>query len=131
MLVIATCLAICGAARAQAVARERIDLRVPRDPLRLMISDGLVGGVVGAAVGGGLLGIKSAAGHGQRDWASVLATSAGIGIAAGLMWGAMQSGSGPSSAGTPRPARDGMSFADQHTHDRRGLVTLPVFERGF
>ena len=96
-----------------------------------MIADGLLGGGVGVAVGGGLLGIKSAAGHGQRDWASVLATSAGIGIAAGLMWGAMQSRSGASSAGTPRPARDGMSFADQHTHDRRGLVTLPVFGRGF
>lgn len=131
VLVIASCLAICGAARAQAVARERIDLSVHRDPLRLMIADGLVGGVVGVAVGGALLGIKSAAGHGQRDWASMLATSAGIGIAAGLMWGAMQSRSVPSSAGALRPARDGMSFADQHTHDRRSLVTLPVFGRGF
>jgi hypothetical protein len=124
----AACLAICGAARAQAVAKERIDLHLTRDPLRLMIADGLVGGVAGVAVGGGLLGIKSAAGHGQRDWASMLATTAGIGIAAGVMWGAI---SGPSSAGTLRPAKDGMSFADQHTHDRRGLVTLPVFERGF
>jgi hypothetical protein len=131
VLVIAACLAICGAAHAQAVARERIDLRVPRDPLRLMIADGLVGGAVGVAVGGGFLGIMSAAGRGQRDWASMLASSAGIGIVAGLMWGAMQSGSDRSSAGTLRPARDGMSFADQHTHDRRGLITLPVFGRAF
>jgi len=133
VLAIAVSLAICGAAQAQApdVARERIDLRVPRDPLRVMITGGLVGGVAGVAVGGGLLGLTSAAGNGQRDWASMLATSAGIGIVAGLIWGAMQSRSGPSSAGTLRPARDGMSFADQHPHDRRGLVVLPVFGHGF
>jgi hypothetical protein len=96
-----------------------------------MITGSLMGGVAGAAVGGGLLSIMSATGHGQRDWASTLATSAGIGIAAGLLWGAMQSGSGPSSAETLRPTRDGMSFADQHTHDKRGLVMIPAFGRGF
>jgi hypothetical protein len=131
VLTLAACLAVFGAARAAAPPRERIDLRVSRDPLRLILRDGLVGGLAGVAVGGGVLGIMSATGQGQRNWASVLATSAGIGLAVGVVWGVVESGSAPSAALALRPAKDGLSFGDQHTHDLSGTVMLPVFGHRF
>jgi hypothetical protein len=131
ILMVAACLAVGGAALAPVMARETIDTRVPRDPLRHMIANGFVGGLTGVAVGGGVLGLMSAAGHGQHDWVSVLATSAGVGFAAGVLWGAIESKAGPPSPLALRPAKDGLSFADQHLDDRSGTVMLPFFGRRF
>jgi hypothetical protein len=130
ILVVAACLALGGAARAPAMAQERIDTRVPRDPLRHLVANGFAGGLTGIAVGGGVLGLMSATGH-SHDWASVLATSAGVGFAAGVLWGAIELKAGRPSALFLRPAKDGSSFADQHPHDRSGTVMLPVFGRHF
>jgi hypothetical protein len=90
-----------------------------------------VGGLAGVAVGGGVLGIMTATGQGQRDWASVFATTAGIGRAVGLVWGVVESGSRPSPALALRPAKDVLSFGDQHAHDLSGTVMLPVFGHRF
>jgi len=131
VLTAAACLALCAIARAGPPPSEKIDLRVPRDPLRLILRDGFVGGLAGVAVGGGVLGIMSVTGQGQRDWASVLAASAGVGLAVGLVWGVVESGSPPSPALALRPATDGLSFGEQHAHDLSGTVMLPVFGHRF
>lgn len=131
VLTIAACLAVYAMARAENPPHERIDLRVSPDPMRLILRGGFVGGLAGVAVGGGVLGIMSATGQGQRDWASVLATTAGIGLAVGFVWGVVESGSRPSPALALRPPKDGLSFGDQHTHDLSGTVMLPVFGHRF
>lgn len=124
------CLCICAAPRAQAVARPpEIDLRVPRRSLRLALSYGLMGGLAGAALGGGVVGFLSATGQAQPDWRSVLATSAGVGFALGALVGALRPAP-PSALLALRPARDGLSFGDQHKGDLSGTVLLPLFGRG-
>lgn len=110
---------------------EKLELRVRRDPLRHVIGYGLVGGVAGTAVGAGFLGVMVGTGHGSLDWGSVLATGAGIGVAVGIFAGVMSAGGTPSPAVMPRPASDGLSFADQHRSDLSGTVMLPVFGNRF
>ncbi len=138
MLVAAVCVAICGSSGAQVatsqqvITSQKIDLGVHRDPLRTMISYGLVGGLAGAAVGGGVLGVMGVAGQAQRDWMSLLATSAGIGLALGLVWGAADAGARSSNTLALRPpTTDGLSFADQHKLDLDHRFLLPVFGHGF
>jgi hypothetical protein len=136
VLTVAASFAVCGAERAlasppQILTKPMIELRARRDPLRLMLTDGLVGGLTGAAVGGGLMGLMSATGQGHRDWASVLATSAGLGLAAGLAWGIIDSGSTSSNARARPPVRDGLAFVDQHKQDLSGMVMLPVLGHRF
>lgn len=128
----AVCVVLCGSSRAQVSTSQKIDLEVHRDPLRTMISYGLVGGLAGAAVGGGVLGVMGATGQVQRDWMSLLATSAGLGLALGVVWGAVDAGASSHSLLALRPPMtDGLSFADQHPLDLDHKFLLPVFGHGF
>jgi hypothetical protein len=131
VLALAASVALAGKAHAQGAPPDALHLRP--DARQMVIADALVGGVAGAAAGGGVLGVMSVTGNPQRDWLPVLAASAGLGFVLGLTWGLVQSRSPPQLRLGPTPVRDGLSFADTHQGggDRRGTVMLPVFGHGF
>ncbi|BDG09101.1 hypothetical protein AMPC_22140 [Anaeromyxobacter paludicola] len=130
VLALVACLVICRASRAQVTTSQRLDFRVRRDPLRHLLSYGLVGGLTGAAIGGGVLGLLGTAGPAQPDVLSVIATSAGIGFAVGMIWSIVES-EPHAPALALRPPRDGLSFSDLHPGERSGTVLLPIFGQRF
>jgi hypothetical protein len=120
-LVVAVTLVGFGVARADEVV-------VHRNPAGTVLRDTVSGGVLGSAVAGGVIlynmGIQN---HHNYDWGRTLAWGAGIGLAAGLVWGIVDAASGPSYAMATPVAHDGMSASlDTHRLDQSNKVLMPV-----
>jgi hypothetical protein len=107
---------------------DKVDLRVRRDVYArrsIVARDIVVGGVAGAIVSGGVLAYASSAGYGAQDWKPVLATGVGAGLVIGLAVGMIEA----NRYGQDQPARptsDGLSFQEQHTHDKSGVFVAEL-----
>jgi len=121
-LTVATLLLGYGTAQAQAV-----EVRDRRNPVAVVATDTLWGGLAGAAVGGGIIGyrmgIQNNPGYG---WGPVLATGIGIGLGAGLVLGIIDAASGPGFGMVNGPVSDGMALREQRPADLSGQVAMPI-----
>jgi hypothetical protein len=127
-LVAAVALAGFGAAYAQddAVVVRR------SNPAGTILRDTVTGGLLGSAVSGGIIlynmGIQ---GRDNYDWGRTLAWGAGIGLAAGLIWGVVDVTTGPSYAMT-HPVRDGQSMSlDVRRTDQSNRTVFPLMVKRF
>jgi len=119
-LVAAATLMAFGAARGD----NKVDLRIRQDAgikRSVVARDIVFGGLAGAALSGGVLAYTSGfTSQGAQDWRPVLATGVGVGLVIGLAVGMIEANryrhDEPS-----RPTADGLSFQEQHAHDRSGV----------
>lgn len=103
-------------------------------PAGVVLRDTISGGLVGTAVGGGIIlynmGIQN---NKDYDWGRTLAWGAVIGLGAGLIWGIVDATSGPSYAMTSDlHAHDGGSMSlDVRSRDQSGTELFPVMLHRF
>ncbi len=100
------------------------------NPVGTIARDTITGGVLGSAVAGGVIlynmGIEN---HSNYDWGRTLAWGAGIGLAAGLIWGVVDATTAPSySAVSPvAMAHDGESLSlDRAPRQAPGQAMFPI-----
>ncbi len=112
------------------------DLTVHRraSPAGIVLRDTISGGLVGTAVGGGIIlyqmGINNRSNY---DWGRTLAWGAVIGLGVGLIWGVVDATTGPAYAmSTNLHAHDGLSTSlDVRSHDQSGTELFPVMAHRF
>ncbi len=112
------------------------DLTVHRgaSPAGVVLRDTVTGGLVGTAVGGGIIlyqmGINNEKNY---DWGRTLAWGAVIGLGVGLIWGVVDATTGPSYAMTnDLHAHDGQSMTlDVRSQDQSGTELFPLMMHRF
>ncbi len=98
-------------------------------PAGVVLRDTITGGLVGTAVGGGIIlyqmGINDKSNY---DWGRTLAWGAVIGLGVGLIWGVVDATTGPAYADrTIAGAHDGQSLSlDVAPRDQSGKSLFPV-----
>jgi hypothetical protein len=98
-------------------------------PAGVVLRDTITGGLVGTAVGGGIIlyqmGINDKSNY---DWGRTLAWGAVIGLGVGLIWGVVDATTGPAYADrTIAGAHDGQSLSlDVAPRDQSGRSLFPV-----
>ncbi|HEX9053076.1 MAG TPA: hypothetical protein VF841_21285 [Anaeromyxobacter sp.] len=103
-------------------------------PAGVVLRDTVAGGLVGTAVGGGIIlyqmGINNAKNY---DWGRTLAWGAVIGLGVGLVWGVVDATTGPSYAMTNElHAHDGQSMSlDVRSQDQSGAELFPLMMHRF
>ncbi len=103
-------------------------------PAGVVLRDTVTGGLVGTAVGGGIIlyqmGINNRSNY---DWGRTLAWGAVIGLGVGLIWGVVDATTGPAYAmRTNLHAHDGLSTSlDVRSHDQSGTTLFPVMAHRF
>jgi len=101
------------------------------NPAGIVLRDTVTGGVLGAAVAGGIIGYNMGIqNHSDYNWQRTLAWGAGIGLAAGLVWGIVDATSASSSyaaANRLALAHDGQSRSlDVPNRQAPGEALFPV-----
>ena len=100
------------------------------NPAGIIARDTVTGGVVGAAVAGGIIGYQMGIqNRSNYDWGRTLAWGAGIGLAAGLVWGIVDASTSSASYSqrTLAMAHDGQSTSlDLKIRQARGTALFPV-----
>lgn len=108
---------------------DYVTVRRHGSPAGTVVRDTLSGGLLGAAVSGGIIGYEMGIqNHSDYNWQRTLAIGAGIGLGVGLIWGIVDATTGPAYAmGTPVPSHDGLSMTlDVRRADQSGLAEFPV-----
>ncbi len=129
-------IAVLGLGIAATARADADDLTVHRrgSPAGIVLRDTVTGGLVGTAVGGGVIlynmGIQN---NKNYDWGRTLAWGAVIGLGAGLIWGVVDAASGPSYAMTSDlHAHDGQSMSlDVRSEDQSGTELFPLVNHRF
>ena len=122
-------IALLGAGVAQA---EKLELFEPRRPPPSVAELTLWGGLAGGTVGGAIIGYQlSLQNQGSYNWAPVLATSIGIGLATGLVWGIAEAMAGRPPNLVNGPVSDGMSLREMRPTDLSGQFTIPLLAARF
>ena len=111
-------------------AEDQVVVRRP-NPAGIVLRDTVTGGVLGTAVAGGIIGYNMGIqNHSDYDWGRTLAWGAGLGLAAGLVWGVLDATTASSSysaADRLALAHDGQSRSlDAPNRQRPGQVLFPV-----
>lgn len=121
-------LALVGFGAAQ--AQDEVVVRREPSAVGTIARSTLAGGVVGSAVAGGIILYEMEIQDNENyDWQETLAWGAGIGLAAGLVWGIVDAASGPDYAyGSAIPVRDGQSVSldRKSMADPAGKAIFPV-----
>jgi hypothetical protein len=124
-------------AQAQVVVDDDDDaVVVERRPSAMgVVARNAVGGLVlGSAVAGGIIlyemGIED---NDDYDWEETLAWGAGVGLAAGLVWGIVDATTGAATYGRiAEPVRDGHSMTlDLRRKDQSHRVSVPLLRGRF
>ncbi len=133
--VVAT-IAILGLGIATTARADADDLTVHRgmSPAGVVLRDTITGGLVGTAVGGGIILYNMGINNNKNyDWGRTLAWGAVIGLGVGLIWGVVDATTGPSYAMTSNlHAHDGLSTSlDVRSHDQSGQQLYPLMMHRF
>ncbi len=111
-------------------ARAQDDLTVRRhgSPAGTVLRDTISGGLLGAAVGGAVIGYEMGVqNHSDYNWQRTLAVGAGIGLGVGLIWGIVDATSGNYAMTAPLAVRDGQSMTlDMRRVDQSGRTEFPL-----
>ena len=124
-------IAVLGIFATSARANDYADdytVRRSASPAGVVLRDTITGGLVGTAVGGGIIlynmGIQN---NKDYDWGRTLAWGAVIGLGAGLIWGVVDATSGNYADRTIADAHDGLSRSlDVAPRDQSGKAVFPV-----
>ena len=114
-----------GAAHAQ----DEVVVRREPSAAGTIARDTIAGGVLGSAVAGGIILYEMEIQDNENyDWQETLAWGAGIGLAAGLLWGIVDVASGPDTYASAAHARDGLSTSldAKSMPDPSRKLTFPV-----
>ncbi len=118
----------------QGARAQGYTVRRGASPAGVVLRDTITGGLVGTAVGGGIIlyemGIQTRSNY---DWGRTLAWGAVIGLGVGLIWGVVDATTGPSYAMIhDAHARDGLSMSlDVRSQDQSGKELFPVMMHRF
>jgi hypothetical protein len=128
-------LAALGIVLACCVAEaDTIELRArPRSEVVATIAaPTLWGGLAGGAVGGAIIGYQMGfQNQSNYNWVPVLATSVGIGLASGFVYGIVDALSPHGEPAVNGPVRDGMSLRELRPRDLSGQTTMPLLAGRF
>ena len=112
-----------------AFAQDDLTVRRHGSPAGTVLRDTISGGLLGAAVGGAVIGYEMGVqNHSDYNWQRTLALGAGIGLGVGLIWGIVDATSGNYAMSTPLAVRDGQSMTlDVRRMDQSGRAEIPVY----
>ena len=133
MLRIVAAIALLGLGVTSARAQD-YTVRRRASPAGVVLRDTITGGLVGTAVGGGIIlyemGIQNRSNY---DWGRTLAWGAVIGLGVGLIWGVVDATTGPSYAMVhDLHAHDGQSMTlDVRSKDQSGTELFPLMMHRF
>lgn len=122
-------IALFGIGITSAHAQDDYTVHRRASPAGIVLRDTISGGLVGTAVGGGIIlyqmGINNKSNY---DWGRTLAWGAVVGLGVGLIWGVVDATTGPSYADrTIAAAHDGGSQSlDVAPRDQSGQALFPV-----
>ncbi len=125
-------IAVFGLGIASAHAQD-YTVRRSASPAGVVLRDTITGGLVGSAVGGGIIlyemGIQN---HSNYNWGRTLALGAVIGLGVGLIWGVVDATTGSYAMARDLHAHDGQSMTlDVRSHDESGTQLFPVMMHRF
>ncbi len=129
MRVLAAVIALVGfGGRALADSDDYTTVHRHGSPASAVLRDTISGGLLGAAVSGGIIGYEMGIqNHSNYDWQRTLAYGAAIGLGVGLIWGIVDATSGSYAMAAPLAVRDGMSTTlDLRRQDQSGRAEFPV-----
>jgi hypothetical protein len=112
-----------------ALAQDDLTVRRHGSPAGTVLRDTISGGLLGAAVGGAVIGYEMGVqNHSDYNWQRTLALGAGIGLGVGLIWGIVDATSGNYYATrAPLAVRDGQSMTlDTRRVDQSGRAEIPL-----
>lgn len=113
---------------------DYVTVRKHSSPAGTVLRDTISGGLLGAAVSGGIIGYQMGIkDRSDYNWQRTLAYGAVIGLGVGLVWGIVDASTGPTYAMTaPAPVQDGLSMSlDVRRRDQSGTTEFPVLAGRF
>jgi hypothetical protein len=116
-----------------ALAQDEYVVRRHGSPAGTVVRDTISGGLLGAAVSGGIIGYQMGIqNHSDYNWQRTLAYGVGIGLGVGLIWGIVDATTGNYAMGTPVPSHDGLSTSlDVRRRDQSGTTEFPLVRGRF
>lgn len=113
---------------ADALAQEYVTVEKRRSPAGTVLRDTISGGLLGAAVGGAVIGWEMGVqDNDDYNWERTLAIGAAIGLGVGLIYGIVDATTGFSMQGSPVRAHDGLSMSlDVRRSDQSRVTQFPL-----
>ncbi len=126
-------IAILGLATTTTARADDLSVHRGASPAGVVLRDTVTGGLVGTAVGGGIIlyqmGINDKSNY---DWGRTLAWSAVVGLGVGLIWGVVDATTGTYAMTNNLHATDGQSMSlDVRSQDQSGTQLFPVMMHRF
>ncbi len=127
--VLAAVIALVGFGARAFAQDDYVTVHKHGSPAGTVVRDTITGGLLGAAVSGGIIGYQMGIqNHSDYDWQRTLAYGAVIGLGVGLIWGIVDASSTSYAMAAPLAVHDGMSLTlDTRKQDQSGRTEIPVF----
>lgn len=136
--ILAVAVVLLGFGAAQAQEQQTVVVERRTSTAGVIARDAVAGLILGSAVSGAIIGYEMGIeDNDDYDWEETLAWGAGIGLAAGLVWGIVDATTAETTYGRTAPAaldfaRDGNSMTlDLRRRDQSGRVSFPVLRKRF